>query len=597
MIKRGKRYSILSAVGLCVRCSAGVSVAVMLLYLFQGLTPALLTLATGAFIDAAIGLLRSGEYADVGRALTAVSLLVSFDWISNQLLDLLVGRLRIDVRERFGTEMVEKVADLRYRYVENPESWDLITKISTDTDESILNAFQALLAFLALVWKALGLFLVMFRYVPAAALAVTACAVPLVMLSLAGGRASYAGISETQGLKRRYEYISRLLTGRDAAEERTLFGWAGYFNGEWESAYKKWLGVNARVNLKSFAKAKLGSISLVLIAIVVMTALLPGVVAGEITIGIFMALVSNIFSLVQLMSWSLLHSVSEIAKYNEFFHDVETFTKMDFREAESVSCELPEFSSLEFRDVTFAYPGTKRKVLDHLSFQISAGKSYSFVGANGCGKTTITKLIAGLYDDYEGQILINGTDIREWGPGRIAGFFSIVYQDFARYGLSLYENIAIGDVEKLCGDEINLVRFQDVVDMMELGEIVSDLKHGMETKLGKIVRDSEDLSGGQWQRVAIARCLVSDRPVKILDEPTAALDPAAESALYEKFRIINQKYTSVTISHRLASARQTDVIFVIENGRVCGSGSHETLYRENRLYREMYDSQRSWYQG
>ena len=131
MIKRGKRYSILSAVGLCVRCSAGVSVAVMLLYLFQGLTPALLTLATGAFIDAAIGLLRSGEYADVGRALTAVSLLVSFDWISNQLLDLLVGRLRIDVRERFGTEMVEKVADLRYRYVENPESWDLITKIST----------------------------------------------------------------------------------------------------------------------------------------------------------------------------------------------------------------------------------------------------------------------------------------------------------------------------------------------------------------------------------------------------------------------------------------------------------------------------------
>lgn len=397
MIKRGKRYSILSAVGLCVRCSAGVSVAVMLLYLFQGLTPALLTLATGAFIDAAIGLLRSGEYADVGRALTAVSLLVSFDWISNQLLDLLVGRLRIDVRERFGTEMVEKVADLRYRYVENPESWDLITKISTDTDESILNAFQALLAFLALVWKALGLFLVMFRYVPAAALAVTACAVPLVMLSLAGGRASYAGISETQGLKRRYEYISRLLTGRDAAEERTLFGWAGYFNGEWESAYKKWLGVNARVNLKSFAKAKLGSISLVLIAIVVMTALLPGVVAGEITIGIFMALVSNIFSLVQLMSWSLLHSVSEIAKYNEFFHDVETFTKMDFREAESVSCELPEFSSLEFRDVTFAYPGTKRKVLDHLSFQISAGKSYSFVGANGCGKTTITKLIAGRY--------------------------------------------------------------------------------------------------------------------------------------------------------------------------------------------------------
>lgn len=138
-------------------------------------------------------------------------------------------------------------------------------------------------------------------------------------------------------------------------------------------------------------------------------------------------------------------------------------------------------------------------MLDHLSFQISAGKSYSFVGANGCGKTTITKLIAGLYDDYEGQILINGTDIREWGPGRIAGFFSIVYQDFARYGLSLYENIAIGDVEKLCGDEINLVRFQDVVDMMELGEIVSDLKHGMETKLGE---DREGL--GRPVRRAVA---------------------------------------------------------------------------------------------
>lgn len=592
----GETYSILSGIRICVRCHAPASAIIILLYVLQGFTPVLLTMSSGAFIDASLGLLDSQDYRPVAFSLSVLVLTVSYDWVSNQLIGLLRLRLQIAVRAKFCPRIVEHISQLNYRYTEDPVIWDLISRTSDHTDESILCSFEALLSFFSLLQKAVGLFLVLFCYAPLASAGVIACSLPLVYLSLQSGQASYAGIRETQKYRRRYEDVSGLLTGRKAAAERILFGYQTYIKKVWERAYEAWQTVNARVNAQYFIKAKAGSVCLIGIAVFVMFLLIPKAVDGEIPPGLFMALISNFFALVQLMSWNLTASVSDIARYHAFFHDMGILCGLERSEGGERPSEPEEFLSLEFRNVSFRYPGTSENVLDNLSFRITGGGSYSFVGANGCGKTTITKLMTGLYDDYEGEILINGVDIRNWKHNRIASFFSIVYQDFAKYGISFYDNIAVGDDTYLAGNDIEQGRFQDVIHALGLDLAAAGLKYGMQTGLGKIRRGSQDLSGGQWQRVAIARGLYRNHDIIALDEPTASVDPLEENRLYHMFAGIAEGKTAFIVTHRVGLARIAGRILVLDHGRIAGQGTHKELMEQNGIYAHMYREQAKWYE-
>jgi len=215
---------------------------------------------------------------------------------------------------------------------------------------------------------------------------------------------------------------------------------------------------------------------------------------------------------------------------------------------------------IEFRNVTFRYPGTKRDVLKNLNLVIESGKHYAFVGANGSGKTTITKLLTGLYEEFEGDILINNSSIKMYSKEELKSMFAVVYQDFAKYEISLKDNIALGNV-----NGYSIQRFQEAIEESGLIELVQELPRGIDSYIGRIIKDSLDLSGGQWQRIAMARTLVSNASLRILDEPTAALDPVSESRLYENFEKINHGKTTLLISHRLASTKLADVIYVIED--------------------------------
>ena len=218
------------------------------------------------------------------------------------------------------------------------------------------------------------------------------------------------------------------------------------------------------------------------------------------------------------------------------------------------------------------------------------GKHYAFVGVNGAGKTTITKLLTGMYDDFEGKILIDGKSIREFTTSELKGLFSVVYQDFAKYYISLKENIGLGNVHGVSDEEIT-----EALESIGLAELVEELPNGLDTPLGKIKEGSVDISGGQWQRIAIARTIANKAPVHILDEPTAALDPIAESNIYSIFSKISRGKWTIFITHRLSAARLADEIFVIADGRVCEKGSHSELMEKQGVYAEMFEAQRSWY--
>lgn len=191
---------------------------------------------------------------------------------------------------------------------------------------------------------------------------------------------------------------------------------------------------------------------------------------------------------------------------------------------------------------------------------------------------------------YEGEILINGKELREYDYSEIKGFFSFVFQDFAKYAISIKDNIFMGNSFSVDG-----MRLKTTLSQMEISEFIEQLPAGVETNLGKIRSDGIDISGGQWQRIAISRALVSDSPILILDEPTAALDPIAESNVYSLFSRICKEKTTIVITHRLGAAKIADEIFVIDNGCVAESGSHEELMKANGLYAKMYESQRDWY--
>lgn len=245
--------------------------------------------------------------------------------------------------------------------------------------------------------------------------------------------------------------------------------------------------------------------------------------------------------------------------------------------------EQMEDHTLEFADVSFAYPGTDRLVLEHVNLRLSGKERVALVGQNGCGKSTLIKLICRLYEPTEGRILLDGADIREIDREEYMDFLAVVFQDYQIFACSLGENIALNA-------QADEERLRNVIARTELGITEPDIP---------LRRDLEEegieVSGGEGQKIAIARALYKDAPMVILDEPTAALDPLAESAIYEKFGTLVAGKLALFISHRLSSCRLCDRILVLQGGRIVQDGSHEELAAEEGLYREMWEAQRQYY--
>lgn len=244
---------------------------------------------------------------------------------------------------------------------------------------------------------------------------------------------------------------------------------------------------------------------------------------------------------------------------------------------------------IEFRDVSFRYPGSERMVLENFSIKIPVGQKLAIVGANGAGKTTFVKLLVGLYHPTEGEILINGINIGDINTEEYFKLFSVVFQEINILPFSLYENIT-------CEDSSTKKDIHKIISDTNLNTVVDTLPKGIETSLKKILDETGvELSGGQNQKVAIARALYKNAPIMVLDEPTAALDPIAENEIYRCFDQIVAGKTSIYISHRLVSTIFCDRILVFEQGKVIEEGTHEDLMQKHGRYYQMYELQSRYY--
>lgn len=490
---------------------------------------------------------------------------------------------------------MHKRSCLEYRHVEDHESWDLVSRISDEPATQVMDVFSNVMGIGGLVITIVSVLAIIMGASPIAGLVIVAVSIPFCRLAMRTGKSNYDMQREEKRIQRRYEYLGDILTQRDNVEERTLFSFSEAVGKEYDSLFKKSYQIEKKIQIKSFVNLKSGSVITLFLALLSIGLLCPSLLKGRLSVGLFIALTTAIINLVQSMSWQLSDSMFALAQSKEFCKDITDFMAMEEKEGAG---ELPlergrmRIDSIEFKDVNFGYPGTEKEILKHCSFILERGMNYAFVGENGAGKTTVIKLLLGLYDNYTGQILINGKSMRDYPYGEIKGLFSAVSQDFAKYEMSIRENVFLGDV--CTRDE---KRLREALETSQLWHMVEGLPEGVDTNLGRLKEAGRDLSGGEWQRLVIARLLYAGAQVNILDEPTAAMDPIQESAIYRMFQKMSEDFFTIFITHRLGAARVADRILVVRDGRIVEYGSHESLMKlDNGSYRKMYETQRAWYE-
>lgn len=314
---------------------------------------------------------------------------------------------------------------------------------------------------------------------------------------------------------------------------------------------------------------------------------------GMISIAEFVMCITAIETFTNGCLLPIINNVQQLMMKCNFMNAFIDFMKLD--DEKSVGCEKPDkekFNEICFKKVSFKYPGAENYVLRDINLTIQRGERLSIVGLNGAGKSTLVKLICRLYDVTEGEILINGRNIKEYSYEEYMGLLSVVFQDFKLFGYSLDENIRLGAKENHTQD------LNSIYEISGITEWVNRLAKKGDTILAKDY-DAEGIepSGGQGQKVAIARALFRNAPIVILDEPTAALDPVAEFEIYNRFQQLVKDKTAIYISHRMSSCKFCDRIVVLEGNRIQEMGNHDELMAKKGLYAKMFHTQAGWYVG
>ena len=595
MLLQKKKYGNLDMLTLSFKVSPFYSLIFAVQRIASALVPTFLIFITAHFINTAIEILN--KTADM-RSIHVPIILLASVMVYNVLIGVLMNfincKANIYYRKKLRSEMIEKRARLEYRHIENEKTADLINRVCPTFDTNIREMYTRILDVADNVVYITGIIITLFTQVWWVALFILVSSVPILIIATKAGKKSYEADKEMSKVDRRANYISDVLKSRDAVEERSVYGYTYKLNEQYVEHYDFARKFRLKVSRSNFVKNKMGGIITSFLSIITMLAMLQPVTKGDINLGMFIALMGAVFGLSSKLSWGVNWLVEDLARKKEYLKDLTEFMKLqEHKDANALPMENMTFNRLEFIDVSFKYPGTENLILDKVSFVIDRGKHYSFVGVNGAGKTTITKLITGLYTNYEGEILLDNRSLRELSQSEIKGLSSVVYQDFAKYYITLYDNIAIAHLNKLD----NRAEVVKAAELVGLSETINKLPNGLDTPLGKIQDNSVDISGGEWQRVAMARSVVSPAPLRILDEPTAALDPISESMVYNKFEQISQGMTTIFISHRLGSTKLADIIFVLSDGKIIESGSHSELMSEKGTYFEMFTAQAEWYKS
>lgn len=394
-------------------------------------------------------------------------------------------------------------------------------------------------------------------------------------------------------LRRQMDYLRQVGGSKEAAKELKLFNLSTYLTDRFttlsQTIYEQNVALNRRRLFWGGLLAILGQLGYYAAYILSIYRTIEGrYTVGDLTV-ITTAIMQAMSNIQQAFS-----TASGVADQALFLTDLIAFFEMKPRvesKTDGLLAPRPIVRGFEFRNVSFAYPGTERPVLSNFNFSLSPGQRVALIGENGQGKTTIVKLITRLYDPTEGQVLLDGIDLREYDLDDLHSEIGVIFQDFMRYEMTARENIAVGRIETPhTRDEI-----EHAAEKSLAAGVIARLVGGYNQMLGRRFDGGVDLSGGEWQKLALARAYLRDSQLLILDEPTAALDARSELEVFERFAELTQSKMALLISHRFSTVRMADRIVVLEGGRLVEEGSHSQLIALGGRYAAMFEMQAASY--
>jgi ATP-binding cassette, subfamily B, bacterial len=494
------------------------------------------------------------------------------------------------LQNRISVSILEKAAGLEVERFENSETYDALKNAYNEVGFRPITVATQLISFVQALITLLSIGALLSRLGLPILVLVLVATLPGVIVSNRFGLESYRMIRRRTPDARVQNYLGTLLTSDQLVKEVRLFHFEPYLLLRWKEYYAKFRAQLAPLIYRRNAWSLGASlVSAILIGFATLQVLARAAL-GLITVGDFSLFIGGI-SQVQSQFSSLLSGFSSIYQSLLYMRNLFEFLELPNRDLDAGEVWTGEIDSIEFVQVGFRYPLTTRDVLKGVNFKINRGQALALVGENGAGKTTIVKLLTRLFEPTSGKILLNGLDSSRFSPRSVQAQMSIIFQDYGQYQMTARENIALSRLDDIGND----TALQRSGAQSGANEFMNELPDGYDTMLGRMFAGGRQLSGGQWQRIALSRLYFRQASVLVFDEPTAALDAQAEFDTIEALRAQSKDRMTVLISHRFSTVRLADFIVVLEAGVISESGSHEQLLKQGGTYSQLFKLQASGY--
>ncbi|HEY0734385.1 MAG TPA: ABC transporter ATP-binding protein [Herpetosiphonaceae bacterium] len=574
------------------------TIAMAVVTLVAAFLPALQAWIGKMIVDSVIQAVNTGLAVEQGLRLALPYLLIEFVIITvgavvREVRALYQRILTSRLKHEMSGSIVRQSLGLDLHYFENAKYYDQLQNARQEVGFRAMTIMETSFMLVQHLITITSVIVILVSFSPIIALILICATLPALAAQLRYGDMNYLLQTLRAPENRRMNYLEHLLTVDTSAKEVKLFGLGEPLLQRYEALFEKFYREDAALARWRGSRSLMWGLLATSSYYVAYAWIVWRTISGQITLGeltFYLAL----FRQSQMSLEQMFGTIGQIYESGRFMENLFSFLSLKNQSTSNpnpVPMPRPIRRGIEFRNVSFRYPNRPQYALRNVNLFIGAGEKLALVGNNGAGKTTLVKLMTRLYDPTEGEILLDGVDIREYDVDELRKRIGVIFQDFVRYHATVRENIGFGQIDAMDNE-------QRIIRAAERGggdEVVTRLPEGYDTMLGAWFEKGQELSGGQWQKIALSRAFMRDGEVLVLDEPTAALDAEREFEIFQRFRELTDGKIALLISHRFSTVRMADRIVVLENGYLTELGTHAELLIQNGTYAKLFNMQAAGY--